>query len=145
LTTVSVTKLINAPEEKVFMAVSDISNLPKTNPDIIKIEFQSDLKSGIGTKFRETRIMNRKESVTDLEVTEYEENSYIRMVADSHGTIWDSIFTIKMVGEQTELKLTMDAKSQKLLPKLLNPLFKGLYKKGLEKHMEAVKSFCEKQ
>ena len=143
--TITVTTIINASDRKVFKSVADIENLPNTNPDIVKIEFLSKVKSGIGTKFRETRTMNGKDSVTELEVIEYEDNSYIRMVSDSHGTIWDSIFTVKSVGEQTELKLTMDAKANKLLPKLMNPLLKGVYKKGLEKHIDALKSFCEKQ
>ena len=145
MTSVSVNRTINAPINKVFNAISNVGNLPDTNPDIVKVEFLSDIKSGLGTKFRETRMMNGKESKTELEVTKFNENSHIRMVADSHGTIWDSVFTVKPIGELTELKLTMDAKAQKLLPKLLNPLLKSLYKKGLEKHIDAVKSFCEKQ
>ena len=38
----------------------------------------------------------------------------------------------------------MEARAHKLLPKLLNPLMKGLYKKGLEKHLNALKIYCEK-
>ncbi len=87
--------------------------------------------------------MNGKESTTELEVTDFMENERVRMVADSHGTIWDSVFTVKPAGKHTELALTMDAKAHKTLPKFLNPLMKGLIKKGLEKHMDAVKAFCE--
>ena len=38
------------------------------------------------------------EATTELEVTEYVENDHVRMVADSHGTIWDTVFSVK---EQT--------------------------------------------
>ena len=143
MTSVSVKINIQAPIELVFQAVSEIDNLPNTNPDIIKIEFLSDTKSGVGTKFRETRLMNNRESLTELEITEFIENEHIRMVADSHGTIWDSTFTLRSVEPGTELTLTMTAKSHKFLPKLLNPLLKNVYKKGLEKHLTAVKIFCE--
>jgi len=139
-----VSKTINASAPEVFKAVSDISGLPETNPDIVKIEFFTDRKSGAGTRFRETRMMKGRESVTELEITELDENNYIRMITDSHGTVWDSIFTVVKKGKQTELTLTMDAKAHKLLPKIMNPLMKGMFKAGLEKHMDAVKDFCEK-
>jgi hypothetical protein len=140
---ITVTRSINAPIDLIFKSISDISNLPKTNRDIVNIEFISDIKSGVGTRFIETRLMNGKESKTELEITELVENEHIRMVADSHGTVWDSVFTVKSSGDQVVLKLAMDARAHKLLPRLLNPLMKGLYKNGLEKHMDAVKTFCE--
>jgi len=39
----------------------------------------------------------------------------------------------------------MDARAHQLLPRLLNPLLKGLYKKRVAAHMDAVKAFCEKK
>lgn len=143
MTRTTVTRTINSPIETVFKAISDINNFPQVVPEIKNVEFISDNKTGVGVRFRETRLMNNKEAITELEVTDYVKNDRIRMVADSHGTIWDSIFTVKPVEGQTELNLTMDAKARKLLPKLLNPLLEGLYKKGVEKHMDAVKTFCE--
>jgi carbon monoxide dehydrogenase subunit G len=143
MTRIVVKKEIRAPVEFVFKSISDIAHLPQTVPDIEKVEFLSEHQSGVGTRFRETRIMKGKESTTELEVTEYTENAHIRMKADSHGTVWDSIFQVEKSGEFTHLTLTMDATAQKLLPKMMNPLMKGMYKKGLEKHVEAVKSYCE--
>ena len=143
MTRAIVARTIDAPVDVVFKAVSEVGNLPNTVPDIVKVEFLSDVKSGVGTRFRETRLMNGKESMTELEVTEFIDNEHVRMVADSHGTVWDSVFAVKATGGQTELVLTMDAKAHKLLPKLMNPLVKGLIKKGLEKHMDAVKAYCE--
>ena len=144
-TRIVVKRIINAPIEKTFRAISDIENLPDTNHNILKIEFLSDIHKGVGTRFRETRRMSGSESVTELEITEYKRNSRLRMVADSHGTIWDSVLTVKSVDAGTELTITMDANAHKFLPKLLNPLMKSLYKKGLEKHLDAVKAYCEKK
>jgi uncharacterized membrane protein len=144
MTRTRVKRTINAPVEKVFKAVADIPNLPEVIPDVVSTKIISDIKSGAGTCFRETRLMKGKESITELEITEYKENESIRMVADSHGTVWDSRFLVKVLEGNTELELTMDAKSHKILPKLIYPLMKNLIKKELEKHMDAVKSFCEK-
>lgn len=143
MTTITVSRNINAPLDRIFNAISEIRNLPETNPEILKIEFITDLQSGVGTRFIETRLMNGKESKTELEITEYKENDSIRMVADSRGTVWDSIFELEQLDNHVRLTLKMDASAHKLLPRILNPLMKGLYKKGLEKHMDALQKFCE--
>lgn len=143
MTRIVIKREIRAPVDFVFKSISEISHLPQTVPEIEKVEFLSETKSGIGTCFRETRIINGKESITDLEVTEYKKNEHIRMKADSHGTVWDSLFQVEKEGEFTRLTLTMDANAHRLLPKLLNPLMKGMYKQGLEKHVNAVKAYCE--
>jgi hypothetical protein len=40
--TITVSKSINPTVEIVFKAISDIKNLPETNPDIVIIEFISE-------------------------------------------------------------------------------------------------------
>ncbi len=79
------------------------------------------------------------------EVTEYVENQRVRLVSDTGGTIWDTVFTVKPADGGTELNMTMDANAHKLLPKLMNPLIMGMVKKFIEQDMDAVKEFCEKQ
>lgn len=140
---ISVTITIDAPLEKVFQTVGDIHNFSKAVPDIVNVEMLSEVTAGKGTRFREIREINGREASTELEVTEYVENEHIRLVADSHGTVWDSVFTVSESDGHTELKLIMDAKAYKLLAKLMNPLMKGFIKKALQKDMEAVKKYCE--
>jgi len=141
---IRVSRKINSKVEAVFKAVTDIENLPSTNPDVLKTEFLSEQKSGVGTRFREVRLNNGKEMVFDLEVLEFETNERIRMTNDTHGTTWDTTITFKQDGQnQTDLEMAMEARAFQWLPKLLNPLLKGLYKKGMEKHVSAIKNYCE--
>ncbi len=140
----TVKRTIHAPVDLVFKTVSDINNFSKAVPHIVSAEILSDTKSGVGTRFRETRLMNGKEAKTVLEVTEFVENGRVRMVADSHGTVWDSLFTVKPAGESTDLELMMDARAHKLLPKIINPLIKGMIQKAVEKDLDAVKTYCER-
>lgn len=140
---VTSTRFINAPLDLVFKTVADIQNFSKAIPNIVDVEFLSDHKSGVGTCFRETREMNGREASTELEVTEYKENDHIRLVADSHGTVWDSVFRVEETADGTKLTLIMDANAYKLLPKLMNPIMKYFIKKELDKDMDAVKSYCE--
>ncbi len=67
MTQFTATRCINASIDLVFKTVSDINNFSKAIPDIINVEFLSNVKSGIGTRFRETRLMNGKEAMTELE------------------------------------------------------------------------------
>jgi len=140
---ITVTKSIDAPVEKVFNTVADIRNFSQAVPEVVHVEYLSDIKTGVGTRFRETRSIKGREAKTELEVTEYVENKKVRIVSDTNGTIWDSVFTVKPVGEFTELKLEMEARAYKLLPRLMNPVIKGVIKKALINDMEAVKAFCE--
>jgi carbon monoxide dehydrogenase subunit G len=140
----TITCFIDAPRDKVFRTVSDISQFSQAIPHIVKIEYLSEKKTGLGTRFRETRLMRGKEANTELEVTEYIESDRIRLVADSHGTVWDTVFTVRGENRATELTMVMDAKAYKLLPKLLNPLIKGMIKKAITKDMNSVKTYCEK-
>ena len=148
MTRIAVSRTIAAPADVVFRTVADIENLPSTVGGVQRVEFLSERRSGVGTRFRETRLHKGREMVTELEVTEYAENQHVRMVADSHGTVWDSLFTVRPSrdpgGDHVELTITMDARAHKLLPKLLNPLLAGMFRKGMEKHMDEVKAFCER-
>jgi carbon monoxide dehydrogenase subunit G len=144
MTRTTVTRLIRAPADVVFRTVADIAQFSKAIPHIVKVEFLSDRKSGLGTRFRETRSMNGREMRTELEMTEYVENQRARLVADTHGTVWDSLFEVAAETGQTRLTLTMDARPHRLLPRLMNPLIRGMVQKALERDMDAVKAYCEK-
>lgn len=143
MTRTTVTRRIAAPAERVFAAVSDLEKLPEVVPDIVRVETLSETRSGPGTRFRETRRMGKREASMELEVTECEPPRHLRIVADSHGTVWDSVFTVTEVEGGSELELVMDAKAHKLLPKLLNPIMKGLIRRGVVAQIESVKQYCE--
>lgn len=142
---ISVHRQIDAPVPVVFKAVSDIGNFPNISEEVIKIEFLTDQQHGVGTKFRETRLMKNQEHLTELEVTEYTENESIRMVTDSHGTVWDTVFSVTPAENGCELDIAMDARPHKLMPKILNPFLKGMFRRGMETYIDTLKSYCEAQ
>ncbi len=144
MTTTTVSTEIQASAEDVFKTVSEIENFSKAVPHIVNVEFLSDIKSGVGTRFRETRLMKGKEASTELEVTEYQPHDRVRIVSDTHGTVWDTVFTVKPAEEgRVTLTMTMEARAYKLLARLMNPLIKGMIKKAIQDDMAAVKAYCE--
>ena len=142
---VVVEKTIAAPADLVFRTVAHIEEFERVIPHIVNVEFLSEQRTGVGTRFRETRQMNGKEAATELEVTEYEPDTRVRIVADTHGTVWDTVFTVTPEGDTSKLEMVMDARAYKLLPKLMNPLIIGMVRKAIASDMDAVKEHCEGQ
>ena len=137
-------RLIHAPLGAVFDAVSDADKFSQAIPHISSVEFLSDIRKGVGVRFRETRLMRGREAATVLEVTEYQENERIRLVSDAGGSIWDSVFTTQERHGATELCLAMEARPHSLSARLVTPFVMGMVSKAVEADMDAVKEFCER-
>ena len=143
--TVTVERRISAPADFVFDAISNIENLPNTVAGIKSVQFLTDQRSDVGTRFRETREMGGTEYITELEVVEYQpENRSWRGVADTDGTIWDSVMRVEAHGDQALLIVEMDCRGKTWFKRMLNVLLKGLYRRGLVDHLDAVKAYCER-
>jgi uncharacterized protein YndB with AHSA1/START domain len=140
----TVVRTIHAPIELVFDTVSDISNFSRAIPHILNVEFLTDTRSGVGTRFRETRLMRGREAVTELEVTELVPNERVRLVAYTGGVLWDSVFTVTPKNGSTVLTLTMNSLTNNIMRKLMVLLIGGMLKTALEGDMDAVQAYCEK-
>ena len=136
-------RAINAPVEKVFETVAHIENFSEAIPHITNVEMLSDVKRGVGAKFRETRVIKGKEGKATLEVTEYVENERVRFVSDEGGVIWDSVFTFTPEGEGSTIALEMEAKPYKFMSRLMTPIVMGIVSKAVASDMDAIKTYCE--
>ncbi|MCY4633809.1 MAG: SRPBCC family protein [Acidobacteria bacterium] len=141
---VTVTRRIDAPADVVFRVVAHVEQFSQAVPGILRVEFLSEVKSGVGARFRETRMMMGREASTELEVTEYVENERVRIVSEAGGALWDTVFSVAADGGGTELKMVMDARPQTLSARMTVPLIIGTVQKAVEEDMDAVKSFCER-
>lgn len=145
MTSTRITRTIDAPVESVFEAVADISDFSQAVPEIVRVEFLTESRVGVGTRFRETRVMRGREASTELEVTEYVKNERVRLVANAGGTVWDSLFTVVAEGKGggTKLELVMQAKPYRVMARAMVPLMKGVVAKAVEGDMDAVKAWVE--
>ena len=141
---VTVTRSIDAPVDVVFRTVAHVELFSQAVPGILRVEFLSEVKSGVGARFRETRMMMGREASTELEVTEYVENERVRIVSEAGGALWDTVFTVAPDGEGTELKMVMDARPRTTSARMTLPLIIGTVRKAVEQDMDAVESFCER-
>ena len=141
---VTVTRRVDAPADVVFRTVAHVEQFSEAVPHILRVEFLSEAKSGVGARFRETRMMMGSEASTELEVTEHVENERVRIVSEAGGALWDTVFTVVPDGEGTELKMVMDARPRTTSARMTLPLIIGAVRKAVEQDMDAVKSFCER-
>lgn len=145
MTRTEVSRTVAATPAVVFQVLSDAANFAKAVPAIRRVEFLSEVRSGVGTRFRETRVMRGREAVAVMEVTEHSEGKRICFRSDAGGALWDSTFTVAPVGDDgTRLQLIMEARPYRLLARLFVPVFRGMVAKAVASDMDAVKAYCER-
>lgn len=140
---VTLVEIIEAPAETVWSIISDVERLPDREEAVEKIEFLTDQRTGPGTRFRETRSMGSRSVDTELEITESVPNESIRFVSDTGGTVWDTVYRCHPEGSSTHLEIDMDARPQKLRARLMLFLIMPMVRKGMTKHLESLKAYCE--
>ncbi|MDE2662031.1 MAG: SRPBCC family protein [Gemmatimonadota bacterium] len=145
MTRTELSRTIDAPVGTVFLTVADISNFSKAVPHIEHVEFLSETRTGVGARFRETRLMGSRRATTELEVTEYVQDERVRFVSDAGGTVWDTTFTVEPDpdGRGTRLVMVMEARPHKLLARLATPLMKRVIARAIEADLDAVKAYAE--
>mgnify|MGYP002624658998 FL=1 len=136
---------VAAPPSAVFDVVAHIENFSAAVPHIARVEFLTAARRGVGTRFRETRVMQGREATTELEVTEYAPPEPARIVAATHGTARDTPFSVAPREAGRDRTLEPEARARRLLPRLLNPLILPLIRKYVVADMEAVKRYCEER
>ena len=119
--------------------------LASGNGRIEAVEFLSAARTGAGVRFRETRRAFGARAQTVLEVTEYDAPRRVRLVADSHGTVWDTLFEVRGDGENTRLRVTVHARSHKLLARMTNRVLTGLVKNNIAADLADIRRWCEGQ
>ncbi len=134
---------VKAPIDKVFEAVADIGAYAETFPSVTKIEFVGEQKSGVGTRFRETRLGSGRDGTSEVEVTEFVDGDHIRLQDEALGSAWDTTYSVKGEGESTLLTMAVQAEPKKLMAKLTMALGMSGYSANMEKHLDAIKAHCE--
>ena len=140
-------RTIAAPPDRVFRVVADPEEFQRAIPEGSAPEYLTEKRSGVGTKFRATRTSKGKARSFDMEVTELVPGERVRIVNVTHGTLWDSAMSVRPEdgGGGSVLTLTMDAVEKRLIPRLMMLLVHGMVQKALEKDMDGIKAYCERQ
>lgn len=137
---------IAAAPEAVFAAFSDVHNAPQWVPAIRRTEVLTPGPVGVGTRFRETRVMFGKEATETLEITAFDPPRLMAIEADSCGAHFRSEFAFAPEGQGTRVTLRMQTRAVSLLARLMSPLSRlmmGTMRKAIAGDMEAVRAKLE--
>ncbi len=138
---------INAAQQTVFNVVSDVENSPDRIDWFEKVNMLTDGPVRVGTKWRETRHMNNRQSVEEWEMTAFENPNYLSAYCDSHGYDVEWTMRVDPEGDGSKLTLDMTTRPRTFVGKLMTPVewfMSGMMKKIVLKDLESTKAYIEK-
>ena len=137
---------IDAAPEQVFAVVADVENSPERIQWYEKVEMLTEGPVDVGTKWRETRRMNNRQSVEEWEMTAFESPVSFSAYCNSHGYDIDWTMRVEPIGNGSKLTLNMTTRPRTLLGKLMTPiewLMSGMMLSIVRKDLESTKAYIE--
>jgi uncharacterized membrane protein len=148
MTKCTITEFINVPIEHVFERMSDFENCPDRIENIVRVEMLTEGPVGVGTRFKETRVMFKREATEEMKVVEFNRPNSYALSAYSCGCEYNSRFRFKPKDGGTEVEMTFEGVPKKLLAKIMAFLMKPMMKmvvKECKKDLADVKQSLEKE
>lgn len=146
MSSLTISKHIAAPVDRVFAVFTDVANMAEHIDGIERVEMLSDGPVGVGTRFRETRIMFKREATEELEFTAFKPNASYEVGCESCGCSYNTTFTFTPAGDGTDVTLDLQCRPLTFMAKLMSPigiLFAGTMKKCMDGDMSCLKAVAE--
>lgn len=133
--------IARTPKE-VFDFITASENAPKVTSSIVSMVKLTEGIVGVGTRYRETRLMNGKEHSTELEVAAYEPDQRYAMKNLTEGIETIYHYSFKPEKEGTRIELVCEVKATGL-KKLMVPVVASILKKEDGDHLQRLKQAME--
>ena len=114
---------IPAPKAKCFEAFSDLLHLADKVNSIVEIDVLTSGEIGLGTKFKETRVMFGSKSSEVMEITIFEPDSHIREEARSGGVHYISDWMFTESNGDTSVTISFNIQAETFKGKLTSSIF----------------------
>ena len=138
---------VDAPLEMVWEVVADIENAADRIQAIVKLEVLTDGPVGQGTRFRETRIMFKKEATEEMEITVWDPPNSYTTEADGCGCHYTTMITCEGDGDGTTVTMSMSivplTTFGKIMGALMGWMMRGAGVKAFAKDLDDLKIFVE--
>lgn len=143
-----VSEPVNATPEALFAIASDFRNAAQRISGIKKLEMLTDGPPGVGTRFRETRVMFGKEATETMEVVEFQPGRSYTLAANSCGCEYRMTVSVRPKGSQSEVAMTFDAHplnfGAKVMSALTSWMAEGACVKAMKQDLADIKAAAEK-
>ena len=140
------TNRVEAPIDAVFDIFSDIPRADEMIDDIVSIEMLTDGPVGVGTRWRETRMMFKREATEEMEVTAFDRGKSYTVGCASCGCEYESTWRFESDGGATLVEFEMGYRPVTFLAKVMSPLGRlmaPMMKKCFMKDFDALKALAE--
>lgn len=134
---------VSAPPERVFAALTDVDRIAEWLPGHVRVERLTDGPVRVGSKWRETRKVFKKDSTEEFEVVAMEAPWRLGLRCDgTKGTSGrgEYLFTYRMSPEGDRTRVHVDAEIRGMGPfmSLFGWLVKGMFRKMMAKDLDAL-------
>ena len=136
--------IINEPLEKTFTTFTDLSVIPKWNPEYNEIEVV-ELKPGITGSIYNIKVLhNNQTTIIREKVLAYVKNEKITLFIDKDGVVERDDYTFSSDGSHTVINLSSSYQAKSYLLSCVLPFFKSKFKKIDEVFLNNLKTYVEK-
>ncbi len=141
------TKRVGAPPERVFAIYTDLANAEERLSGVTRLEMLTDGPVREGTRFRETRIVFKREATEEMEITRFDPGRGYSVEADSCGAHYRTDFRFSPDGDGTRVDVEFTSKPVTFAAKLMSPLgalMKGPMIKLFERDLDDLNAHAER-
>lgn len=138
---------IDAPPARVYEVITDLPSAPDRIKAIKTLEVLTEGEFGVGTRFRETRVMFGKEATEEMEIIDLVPGERYTTEAESCGCRYESVMSVVPDGAGSRLTMTFDATPLTFVGKVMSavmwPLLKGTMRKAIRADLADLKEAAE--
>jgi hypothetical protein len=143
-----VSEQVGASPEAVFALASDFAGAPGRISGIKKTEMLTQGPVGVGTKFRETRVMFGKEATETMEVVEFQPGRSYTLRAVNCGCEYRTVVSVRSASPGSEITFEFSATALTFVATIMSTLMgwmmKGACVKAVRKDLADLKAAAEK-
>ncbi len=137
---ITIEKHIAAPPSTVFEFATDLRRAPERIAGIRRLEVLTDGPIRMGTRFRETRVMFKKEATEEMEIVEFDPPRAYAVGCENHGCRYHTAFSFRPERSGTTVAVRFDGVAltffSKVMVFLMSPLMRSTCIKAFEKDLE---------
>ena len=130
------------PPKDVFEFITASENAPKIVNSVTSMVKLTEGPARVGTRYRETRLMNGKEQQAELEIVEFEPTRKYAVQNVTSGIETTYRYNLQPERDGTRIDLVCEVKA-KGIKKLMLPLVASILKKEDGDHLQRVKKVLE--